>query len=196
MLDPAHQVDWEQKGKKKHFPASLPRTATKRSRRFVHLDIIKLNTQTHRRADGGWESLRNLRMIANHSCTHLHSQQRPNADNCTSNIILALARMLTHTYTWPQKVRDGLYEFCRVEEYKPKKYIHMPDVCSNFKPPHVCLEVLHLPECRKGLAAKDGMRRAQKHKRAGFPSSLDTHLLIYGFTHTHVHTGSERAGCD
>lgn len=123
MLDTAHQVDCEQR--KKSFPHPHPCSVPpqKQSRRFVHLDIIKLDTQTHRRAGGGWESLRNLRMIANHSSTHLHSQQRPNADNCSSNIILALAHF-AHTHTCSQSVRGGLYEFCRVEKKTKKKRPH------------------------------------------------------------------------
>lgn len=54
----------------------------------------------------------------------------------------------------------------------------MPDVFGNFKPPRICLEVLHLPERRKERAADDGMRRAQKHKHARWlPVKLDSHLL-------------------
>lgn len=57
----------------------------------------------------------------------------------------------------------------------------MPDVFGNFKPPRICLEVLHLPERRMGRAADDGMRRAQKHKHARWlPVKLDSHLLICG----------------
>lgn len=53
MLDTAHQVGCEQSEK---FPAptSLRHTGEKVGNwRFVHLDIIKLDTQTHRRAGGG-----------------------------------------------------------------------------------------------------------------------------------------------
>lgn len=64
----------------------------------------------------------------------------------------------------------------------------MPDVFGNFKPPRICLEVQHLPERRKGRAAGDGLRRAQKHKHARLPVKLDSHLLISGHAHARTRT--------
>lgn len=72
----------------------------------------------------------------------------------------------------------------------------MPDVFGNFNPPHICLEVLHLPERRKGLAARRWDAPHPETQTLSLPVKLDTHLLIYGYTHARAHTRLGHAGCD
>lgn len=63
----------------------------------------------------------------------------------------------------------------------------MPDVFGNFNPPHICLEVLHLPAHRKGLAARRRDAPRPETQTLSLPVKLDTHLLIYGYTRACTH---------
>lgn len=62
----------------------------------------------------------------------------------------------------------------------------MPDVSCNFKPPHICLEVLHLPEHGLLLLLLMGCI-APTNTNTQLPVKPDTYLR-YGHIHTHRDT--------